>query len=162
MNESIVISPIGIINTPFDDLRNMPIQPKGAIGIKGTVVVDEKFKSGLKDLEGFSHIYLIYYFHKIKDSKLRVIPFMDSEERGVFATRAPVRPSKIGMSIVKLLEVNENIITFEGVDILDQTPLLDIKPYIFNFDEVVNPVSGWMKTDKYSVTVKKSDSRFVD
>jgi len=112
----------------------------------------------------FSHVYLIYYFHKVKEPKLSVIPFNDMTQRprGVFSTRTPMHPNSIGLSVVELVKVEDNIVTIKGVDILDGTPLLDIKPYIENFDKVEGEVkSGWMKSSLEEVSKKKSDDRFV-
>jgi len=138
----------------------MPIQPVGAMDVEGTVVVDGEYAVGLKDLDGFSHIYLIYHFHKAVRTDLLVTPFMDDKERGVFATRSPLRPSHIGISIVKLVEIEGCTLIVKGVDVLDGTPLLDIKPYIEVFDRVEGSVSGWMKACKDAVRSKRSDSRF--
>jgi tRNA-Thr(GGU) m(6)t(6)A37 methyltransferase TsaA len=138
----------------------MPIQPGGAKDTKGTIHLDKKYKEGLKDLEGFSHIYLIYHFHKADKVSLSVKPFMDNEYRGVFSTRSPLRPNHIGISIVRLIDIKNCVITVEGIDVLDNTPLLDIKPYIENFDSVENSRSGWMTADIDEVAKKRSDSRF--
>ena len=138
----------------------MPIQPKSAAGELGKVVVDDEYAVGLQDLEGFSHIYLIYKFHQCRKTKLKVIPFIDVVERGVFATRAPVRPNHIGLSIVKLQEVRGNTLVIEGVDVLDGTPLLDIKPYVAKFDLVGFSQDGWVKAGEDEITEKRSDSRF--
>jgi tRNA-Thr(GGU) m(6)t(6)A37 methyltransferase TsaA len=142
----------------------MPVQPKGAKDTYATIEIKEEFCEGLKDLDGFSHIYLIYYFHKIKKHKLSVIPFNDKTDtpRGVFSTRTPMHPNSIGLSVVELVKVEKNILTIKGVDILDQTPLLDIKPYIENFDKVEGVVkSGWMQSTLDEVSAKRSDDRFV-
>ena len=155
---------IATVSSPFCDLVNMPVQPKGAKEVYATIKFKEKYKEGLKDLDGFSHVYLIYYFHKVKEPELSVIPFNDKTHtpRGVFATRTPMHPNSMGLSVVELVKVEENIVTIKGVDILDGTPLLDIKPYIENFDKVEGEVrSGWMKSSKEEVTRKKSDDRFV-
>ena len=122
--------PIGIIHTPFSRPEGMPIQPAGAVGITGSVEVLEQFRPGLKDLDGFSHIILLYQFHRSQGFSLEIVPFLDSKPRGVFATRAPKRPNPIGLSVVHLLRIEHNILYIENVDILDRTPLLDIKPYI--------------------------------
>ena len=156
------MEPIGIIKSPFTRLEEMPIQPKGASGIDGVVEVEERFAEGLKDLDGFSHIYLIYEFHMAKRTDLSVVPFMDTVKRGVFSTRSPLRPNHIGLSIVELVRVEGNSVFIRGVDVLDGTPLLDIKPYIASFDEVENSRSGWMQADQAEVAEKRSDSRFVD
>jgi tRNA (adenine37-N6)-methyltransferase len=154
------VEPIGIIHSPFIDIENMPIQPKGAADVVGTVHIRESYIEGLKDLAGFSHIYLIYFFHKAQRISLTVTPFMDSTERGVFATRSPLRPNHIRLSIVQLIKIENGIITVRGMDILDGTPLLDIKPYIRNFDSVEKSLSGWMAASEDDVAKKRSDGRF--
>lgn len=151
---------IGAIRTPFKDTEGMPIQPSGAKGIRGTVEVFPEFAEGLKDLDGFSHITLVYHLHKAKGAKLTVIPFMDTKPRGVFATRAPRRPNPIGLSTVKLLKVDGNILHIENVDILDGTPLLDIKPYVPEFDREDEYRVGWLEKARKQVREKKSDDRF--
>ena len=138
----------------------MPIQPKGASGIKGYLLINEKFIDGLQGLEGFSHIYLLYSFHKATRTELLVTPFMDNQTRGVFATRSPLRPNHIGISIVKLEKIKGNKIIIEDIDILDGTPLLDIKPYIEKFDAVKESVSGWMKASQTEIQKRRSDDRF--
>lgn len=155
------MKPIGTIQSPFKELENMPIQPKGAKEVIGKIVVDMAYIDGLKDLDGFSHIYVIYEFHKATRTETTVIPFMDTQPRGVFATRTPLRPNHIGLSLVELLEIEENVITIKGVDILDGTPLLDIKPYIKAFDGVSNTRSGWMEAGEEQVSEKRSDARFM-
>ncbi|MEN8189632.1 MAG: tRNA (N6-threonylcarbamoyladenosine(37)-N6)-methyltransferase TrmO [Thermodesulfobacteriota bacterium] len=156
----LTVQSIGVIHSPFHSIEEMPIQPLGASGVEGTVEVDPVFSEGLEDLSGFSHIYLFYYFHLAVRTELRVTPFMDTSSRGVFSTRSPLRPNHIGLSIVKLLEINENRLRIEGVDIVDKTPLLDIKPYIVEFDGVEGSSSGWFKADRSAVGEKRSDSRF--
>lgn len=106
----IIIHPIGVIHTPHIDIKNMPIQPMAADGIKGQIVLLPEYVWGLKDLEGFSHITLIYHFHKIEGFELEVIPFMDTEKRGIFSCKAPKRPNAIGLSTVKLLGIEGNIV----------------------------------------------------
>ncbi|AQT67230.1 putative tRNA (adenine(37)-N6)-methyltransferase [Anaerohalosphaera lusitana] len=159
--QKIQIQPIGIIHSPFKQLQNMPIQPKGAPDTTGTIEIFEQYAPGLTDLAGFSHIYLLYHFHHARETRLRVTPFMDTVTRGVYSTRAPVRPNHIGLSVVELLEVQQNILTIKGVDILDGTPLIDIKPYIEKFDHPQNTRSGWMNQDQKTINQKRSDNRFV-
>ncbi len=154
------INPIGIIHSPHHSIKDMPIQPTGASGIEGCVVVDEKYVDGLRDLEGFSHVYLLYSFHETTRVELLTAPFMDEQKRGVFATRSPLRPNHIGISIVKLKRVEGNKVFVEGVDILDGTPLLDIKPYVEKFDAVEESISGWLEASTEDVTKKRSDDRF--
>ena len=151
---------IGIKHTPFQDLEGIPIQPSGGVGIRGHVEVFPEYEAGLKDLDGFSHIILIYDFHRSKGFNLQVVPFLDSELRGVFATRAPKRPNSIGLSVVRLLKVRSRILHIENVDIIDATPLLDIKPYVPEFDQQVSVRTGWLKEARKTVTKKKSDRRF--
>jgi len=152
--------PIGVIHSPFTDLEGMPIQPTGASGIRGTVEVFPEFAEGLKDLDGFSHITLLYHFHRVQGATLVVTPFMDSQPHGVFATRAPKRPNPIGLSIVRLLGIEQNILRIENVDILDGTPLLDIKPYVPEFDQPPADRVGWLGQAKGRVQSKRSDGRF--
>ncbi len=151
---------IGLIHSPFKNIREMPIQSVGASGIKGIVEVFPAFTEGLKDVEGFSHIILLYHFHQIKESMLLVTPFLDSQPRGVFATRAPKRPNPIGLSVVKLDGIEGNILHVENVDILDGTPLLDIKPYVPEFDNHPADRVGWLEKAKGRVRSQKSDGRF--
>jgi len=152
--------PIGIIHSPFTEIEGMPIQPTGASGIRGSVEVFPEFAEGLKDLDGFSHVILLYHFHQVREVKLVVTPFMDPQPRGVFATRAPKRPNPIGLSIVKLLSIEQNVLRVENVDILDGTPLLDIKPYVPEFDHHPADRVGWLARAKGQVRRQKSDSRF--
>ena len=151
---------IGIIHTPFQDVEGIPIQPSGADGVRGQVEVFPEYEAGLKDLNGFSHIILIYDFHWSKGFNLQVVPFLDSKLRGVFATRAPKRPNPIGLSVVKLLKIRNRILHIENVDMIDGTPLLDIKPYVPEFDQQVTVRTGWLEKARKTVTKKKSDRRF--
>ena len=161
----IEIEALATIESPFTNLVNMPVQPKGAKNTTATLIFKEKYQEGLKDLEGFSHIYLIYYFHKVTESQLSVIPFNDKTNtpRGVFSTRTPKHPNGLGLSIVELVKVEGNRVTICGVDILDGTPIIDIKPYIENFDKVEGMTKcGWMKSTQEEVSNKRSDDRFVE
>jgi tRNA-Thr(GGU) m(6)t(6)A37 methyltransferase TsaA len=158
--EELTCKSIGIIHTPFKTLEGMPIQPSGASAVAGTVEVDIKYERGLKDLDGFSHIILIYHFHKSKEFSLRVVPFLDNEPRGLFATRAPNRPNPIGFSVVRLKKIRKNILEIENVDILDRTPLLDIKPFVPEFDVYENVNTGWLEKVSKNVNKKRSDQRF--
>lgn len=155
------LKPIGTIHTPFKNLEKMPIQPAGAQGVLGTVEFFPEYAAGLKDLEGFSHIILLYVFHGANNFSLTVKPFLDVEFRGLFSTRAPKRPNPIGLSIVKLITVDNLKLYVKGVDILDGTPVLDVKPYVPEFDCPSGPVRvGWLEKSKGQVHEKKSDSRF--
>jgi tRNA-Thr(GGU) m(6)t(6)A37 methyltransferase TsaA len=156
----IVYQSIGIIHSPFTELVGMPIQPAGAAGVAGTAVIDPEFTPGLQDLDGFSHIILLYHLHQVDAASLTVTPFLDTQPRGVFATRAPTRPNPIGLSVVKLVRIEQNILHLENVDMLDGTPLLDIKPYIPEFDHQPDIQTGWLAKAKGQVQSKKSDDRF--
>ena len=155
------INPIGVIHSPFTDPEGMPIQPRGAVGTKGTVEIFEKFQVGLKDLEGFSHIILLYHFHKAAGFNLEVVPFLDTETHGVFATRAPRRPNPIGLSIVQLDAIEAGGLHIANVDILDGTPLLDIKPYVPAFDQQDNVRTGWIERARARVADIRADKRFL-
>ena len=159
--DTITYKPIGIINTPFKNKEGMPIQPSGAIGVRGTIKINGDYIAGLNDLEGFSHIILIYHFNLSKDYSLIVTPFLDDQPHGVFATRAPKRPNSIGLSVVKLNAVMGDILDIENVDIIDGTPLLDIKPYVPEFDAQVEVKTGWLGKVEKRVHQTKSDLKFT-
>jgi tRNA-Thr(GGU) m(6)t(6)A37 methyltransferase TsaA len=156
----IEFTPIGVIHTPFKTTENMPIQPAAGQGIEGTVEVFRKYQPALQDLDGFSHIILLYHLHLSKSFKLKVVPFLDTEPRGLFATRAPRRPNPIGISMVQLDRIEKNILYIRNVDILDGTPLLDIKPYVPEFDSPEKICIGWLQKVRKNITDQKSDSRF--
>ena len=154
------MTPIGTIHTPFPEPEGMPIQPAGAIGIEGTVEILEKYQEGLKDLGGFSHIVLIYAFHRSEGFNLHVVPFMDTEPRGLFATRAPRRPNPIGISVVELDRIEGGTLLIRNVDMLDGTPLLDIKPYVPEFDSHATARTGWLEHVRKTVGNRQADDRF--
>jgi len=139
----ITYMPIGVIHSEHVTADKTPIQPVYAKGCTGRAEVFPAFAAGLRDIEGFSHIYLIYHLHKAGSAKLVVKPFLQDVERGVFATRAPTRPNAIGLSIVELVRREDNILFLGGVDILDGTPLLDIKPFTAKFDRIETTRNGW-------------------
>ena len=151
-------APIGIVHSPFTTTEGMPIQPSRAKGVRGTVEVFPQYAAGLDDLAGFSHLWLLCHLHEARRHSLKVIPFLDTELRGVFATRAPARPNPIALSVVRLLEVKESVLFIEGVDLLEGTPLLDIKPYVKEFDERTEVRSGWLEKARRRNAV--SDDRF--
>jgi len=159
MVETIKFEPIGIIHSPFVESAGMPIQPAGAGGIKGRVELKGEYAECLADLEGFSHIILLYYFHKAKSYLPKVKPFLDDTARGVFATRAPNRPNSIGLSIVRLEKIDGTTLYISNLDILDGTPLLDIKPYVPDFESKENIRIGWLSGKSKQVNNKKSDTR---
>ena len=159
---TVQFKPIGIIHSPFKEPKGMPIQPVGAKGVSGTVEVFPEYEEGLKDLEGFSHIILIYHFHLSESYSLKVKPFLDDTIRGLFSTRAPKRPNPIGFSVVCLEKIEGSILYISNVDIVDGTPLLDIKPYVpeFDKDEDKEIRIGWLSKKIKKATNKKSDERF--
>ena len=160
MNE-IRYKPIGTIHSSFKEPEGTPIQPAGAKGIHGTVEVFPEYAEGLKDVEGFSHIILIFHFHLSRRAPLKVKPYMDNEMRGVFATRSPSRPNPIGISVVRLIGIEDNILHIQDVDIVDGTPLLDIKPHVPEFDmrEVVRV--GWLEKNVHKLSASRDDGRFT-
>jgi tRNA-Thr(GGU) m(6)t(6)A37 methyltransferase TsaA len=161
MNET-KYKPIGIIHSPFKEPRGTPIQPAGAKGIKGTVEIFPEYAGGLKDIGGFSHIILLYHFHLSKGPALIVKPYMDSEAHGVFAMRGPSRPNPIGISVVGLVRVEGNMLHIQDVDIVDGTPLLDIKPYVPEFDIREVERIGWLEKNVHKLSESKDDGRFTE
>ena len=152
--------PIGIIHSPFTDINGMPIQPTGARGIQGSIRIFSEYADGLRDIEGFSHLFLIYAFHRSLSFQLTVTPFLDTTPRGIFSTRAPRRPNAIGLSTVRLIEAKGTTLVIEDVDILDGTPLLDLKPYVPAFDAYPNASSGWLERTSPGAKSFRSDDRF--
>ncbi len=148
--EDINYKPIGIIHTPHKTVEGTPIQPAGAKGIEGNIEMFPDYTAGLADLAGFSHIFLLYHFHLSRKFSLTVKPFLDDQMRGLFATRAPARPNPIGLSVVRLLSIKNGNLRVQDVDVVDGTPLLDIKPYVPEFDVLEVDRIGWLgkKTDK--------------
>jgi tRNA-Thr(GGU) m(6)t(6)A37 methyltransferase TsaA len=154
------LKPIGIIRTPFTKVEGMPIQPAGAGGAMGRVEVFGEYREGLSDLGGFSHVVLLYVFHRSRGYDLCVVPFMDTEKRGLFATRAPRRPNPIGLSVVELDRIEEGVLHVRNVDMLDETPLLDLKPYVPEFDSPPKIRCGWLTEARKNVGKHRSDGRF--
>ncbi|MCD6113609.1 MAG: tRNA (N6-threonylcarbamoyladenosine(37)-N6)-methyltransferase TrmO [Bacteroidales bacterium] len=159
--DKIIYKSIGIIYSAFDKPNGTPIQPTAAKGIKGTVEIFPGYVDGLKDLEKFSHIYLIFNFHLSKKSSLLVKPFMDTQAHGVFSTRASSRPNSIGLSIVELISIEKNILHISDVDIVNGTPLLDIKPYVPEFDRRETNKIGWLNKNVHKLSTSKDDGRFI-
>lgn len=143
MGKGITYRPIGVIRSPHTDARATPIQPVYAEGVEGRAEILPEFADGLADLQGFSHLILLYHFHRTGPMKLTVTPFLEDADRGVFATRAPCRPNPIGLSVVRLLRREGTVLHLADVDILDGTPLLDVKPYVERFDRREGTRQGW-------------------
>ena len=160
-SENIVLDIIGRIKTPWLTLENMPIQPTGAKAVKGVIELLPKYCDGLKGIEDFSHLILIYQLHLVTEPQLEVIPFMDTEPKGIFATRSPKRPNKIGISTVEIEKVEGNKIHIFDVDMIHNSPLLDIKPFFEDFDNRFNTKKGWL-ANKTNIDKQhfKSDDRF--
>ena len=154
--------PIGIIHTSYKTPEGTPIQPTHAQGPEAKVEVLPEYAEGLTDLAGFSHIYLIYHFHLSKKFSLMVKPFLDTEFHGLFSTRAPSRPNSIGLSIVRLTGIKENILRVKNIDVLDGTPLLDIKPYVPGFDICKVDKIGWMEKKIKNLAEAQDDGRFTE
>jgi tRNA-Thr(GGU) m(6)t(6)A37 methyltransferase TsaA len=158
MLNPIQLEPIGVIETPFHAAAGTPIQPSRASGARGVVRIDERFREGLRDLEGFERIWLVYWFHEAPGPRLRVTPFLDSREHGVFATRAPSRPNPIGFSAVRLIGIHEGVLEVADVDVIDGTPLVDVKPYVPEFDCYPGSKSGWL--EESASQRRTADGRF--
>ena len=142
-DDTFAFRPIGTIYSPHKELSSIPIQPVLCNDIEGSIVLEREYTDGLRGLEGFSHIYLFYYFHESRKVCLQLKPYLSDREQGIFATRAPHRPNKLGMSLVRLMNIKENVLHVKDIDILNGTPLFDIKPYIQRFDSRENVRSGW-------------------
>jgi tRNA (adenine37-N6)-methyltransferase len=156
----IKFTPIGILTTPFDDLTNMPIQPSGKQSAPGFASVFDEYIDGLQGLEDFSHVILIYFFHQQQKTLLKVKPFLEDTEMGIFSTRAPARPNKIGISIVPLQKIEGCRIYLKNLDMLNGTPLLDVKPYVPKFDQFPDANNGWLEGNSNTST-RLSDDRFA-
>jgi tRNA-Thr(GGU) m(6)t(6)A37 methyltransferase TsaA len=141
--QTLALKPIGVIQSEHEDPASTPIQPVCAEGCCGRVEVFEAYSEGLADIEGFSHLHLIYWLHRAAPGTLTVTPFLEDVEHGIFATRTPTRPNPLGLSVVRLVERRGRILFVEGLDVLDGTPLLDIKPYVERFDVRLGTRGGW-------------------
>ena len=157
--ESIIYQPIGIIHTPFKVVNGMPIQAVAAKGVLGSIELDAIYQAGLQDLSGFSHLILLYHLHLSQGYQLEVVPFLDDQPHGVFATRSPKRPNAIGLSVVKLLGIAGNRLQIEEIDVVDGTPLLDIKPYVPEFDGRITDQIGWFTARVAHVYTAQADER---
>jgi tRNA (adenine37-N6)-methyltransferase len=151
-------TPVGVVHSPFHKREGTPIQPSRSNGAKATVEVFPEFAECLSDLDGFSHIILLCHLHRSTQWRPKVVPFLDTEPRGLFATRAPCRPNPIGLSVVNLLAIEDNVLSIENVDLLDGTPVLDIKPYVGEFDDRTNVRTGWLEAAR--ARRNRADDRF--
>ena len=160
MAEPVTFQPIGVIRTPYTQTDGMPIQATAAVGVPGRIELDPDLVEGLADLNGFSHLTLIYYLHLITAPRLTVTPFLDHQAHGIFATRSPARPNPIGISTVRLIAVSGTTIEIEDVDTVDGTPLLDIKPYVPAFDHRDDVEVGWFAGQLDGLAQARADDRF--
>jgi tRNA-Thr(GGU) m(6)t(6)A37 methyltransferase TsaA len=152
------VKPIGVIHSPFKQIEDTPIQPVFAEGTEGTIELLPEYAEGISDLDGFERIWLIYFFDRVRNVKLKVVPFRDTIERGIFATRAPARPNAVGLSAVRLIGIEGSNLKVADIDILDGTPLIDIKPYIPQVDSFPDSKAGWFESK--SADRKRADGRF--
>ena len=158
--QSFTMQAIGTIYTPFYDVEGVPVQPISTASVQGRVVVEPQYADGLQDVDGFSHLILIYYLHKSKGFDLTVKPFLDDQVRGLFATRAPRRPNAIGLSVVSLVRRDANVLHVGNIDVVDGTPLLDIKPFVPAFDAPDEAAIGWLEGKIESAKTMVADGRF--
>lgn len=159
--DEIKYRPIGVIHSPFKEARGTPIQPTAAKGIDGRVEIFPEYTKGLKDVSGFSHLILIYHFHLSQRASSEAKPYMDNETHGVFAMRGPSRPNPIGISVVRLIKIEDNVLYIQDIDIVDGTPLLDIKPYVPEFDIREVDKIGWLDKKVHKLATAKDDGRFT-
>ena len=159
--QSVEYRPIGVIRSPFTQPQGVPIQAAFAQDVHGVVELEPQYVDGLKDLEGFSHLILLYHFHLSETYALQTRPFLEEEVHGVFATRAPKRPNAIGISVVRLERIEGTKLYVSGLDVVDGTPLLDIKPYVPHFDDRRGARIGWLSNTVHRAKEKKADDRFA-
>ncbi len=155
---ALTLSPIGVVRTPFTTAEGTPIQPAFAQGVEGVVELFDEYAQALADIEGFERLWLVYWLDRAAAFRPRVVPYRDRVERGLFATRAPARPNPLGLSVVRLLEQRDGVLRVSDLDILDGTPLLDIKPYVPAFDAVCASKAGWFDATAEHRTL--ADGRF--
>ena len=160
MTEPVTFRPIGLIRTPYTEPEGMPIQASVAVGVPGRVELDPSLEEGLADLDGFSHLILIYHLHLAAGPRLTVTPFLDDQPHGIFATRSPARPNAIGLSTVRLVAVVGSTIEVLDVDMVDGTPLLDLKPYVPAFDQRDDVRVGWFTDKLEGLADARADDRF--
>ncbi len=157
--DEVIYKPIGVVHSPFKEPKNVPIQA-AASKTQGTIDIFPQYVEGLTDLDGFSHVILLYHLNLVTNHPLMVKPFLDDKLHGVFATRSPARPNPIGLSVVRLLKIEGQTLHVKGIDIVDGTPLLDIKPYVPKFDNRRVTGIGWFNNKINKVTTTKDDGRF--
>jgi tRNA (adenine37-N6)-methyltransferase len=159
--KEVIYKPIGVVHSPFKMPQDVPIQSAAAKEVVGSVEVSQEYVEGLKDVEGFSHLILVYHFHLAQQYSLLVTPFLDKRLHGVFSTRAPSRPNPVGVSIVRLTKIEKNLLHIQDVDIIDGTPLLDIKPFVPEFDQRKAERIGWLEKKVNKMYSSRDDGRFA-
>jgi tRNA-Thr(GGU) m(6)t(6)A37 methyltransferase TsaA len=152
---------LGVVRSPFRDPVGMPIQAVAAQGVLGTLELDPAYEAGLRDIDGFSHLIVIYHLHLSRPGSLLVTPFLDTQPHGIFATRSPQRPNAIGLSVVRLIRVEGARLHVEDVDMVDGTPILDLKPYVPQFDDRPAERIGWFAQNIARVGEARADRRFA-
>ncbi|MBN2456512.1 MAG: tRNA (N6-threonylcarbamoyladenosine(37)-N6)-methyltransferase TrmO [Sedimentisphaerales bacterium] len=157
--KKITMNPIGIIHSPYKQIKDMPIQGKFKACVQAWVELKKEYRAGLKDLNGFSYAIIIYYFHKSEKTEIEGKPFLEDNKHGIFAIRSPHRPNHIGLSVIKVEKIEANKLHFSEVDVLDGTPVLDIKPYVKHFDGRDNVISGWV--DKHFKSTDMPDKTIL-
>jgi tRNA (adenine37-N6)-methyltransferase len=160
--EAICYQAVGVVRSPFTALEGMPLQSVAAPEVRGQIEIDPQFAPGLKDLDGFSHLHLVAHLHRGAPGGLEVVPFLDDTVRGIFATRSPRHPNPIGLSVVRLLAVAGPVLEIAGLDLLDGTPILDIKPYVPEFDSIAAERTGWLEQAAARVHRVRADGRFEE
>lgn len=153
------LEPIGVVRSPYRELGGMPLQA-GVDELESTIEIRDELRDGLRDLAGFSHVWVISYLHDAPPGELLVVPFLDTVPRGVFATRSPRRPNPIGLSVARLVAVDHEAVRVEGLDLLDGTPVLDLKPYVPRFDVREGARIGWFEGRDDQVETRRADARF--
>ncbi|MDQ6778753.1 MAG: tRNA (N6-threonylcarbamoyladenosine(37)-N6)-methyltransferase TrmO [Actinomycetota bacterium] len=160
--ETICYPPVGVIRSPFTTLEGTPLQSVAGLEVRGQIEIHPQFAPGLKDLDGFSHLHLITHLHRGVPGGLEVVPFLDDTVRGIFATRSPRHPNPIGLSVVRLLAVAGPVLEIAGLDLVDGTPILDLKPYVPEFDSVAAERTGWLEQAAMRVHGARADGRFEE
>jgi tRNA-Thr(GGU) m(6)t(6)A37 methyltransferase TsaA len=160
--DAITYRAIGVVRSPYTTLEGMPLQSVGAPEVCGQIEIEPSFGAGLLDLQEFSHLHLITHLHRGAPGGLTVVPFLDDTRHGIFATRSPRHPNPIGLSVVRLLAVRGATLEIAGVDLLDGTPVLDLKPYVPVFDSVAAERTGWLERAAHRVHDVRADARFDD
>lgn len=157
--DEITYHPIGVVRSPFTERQGMPLQSVAAADVHGQIQLQPAYVPGLRDLDGFSHVYVIAHLHRSVPGKLEVVPYLDDTPRGVFATRSPRHPNPIGISVMRLASITGATLEVTGVDLLDGTPVLDIKPYVPAFDSVAAEHTGWLEQAAAKVHTVRADER---